>query len=149
MTKTRKKERQDEPQQSQYPMTEMGLALQAFAPRPFPTEMDLWRVVLQIPQPPETSAGGLVMPTEYIDRKEFASYVGYVIDMGPLCYTAITRSGIDLSKAKKCKVGDWVHFGKHDGEKFRTRDGTLFVVLTDTQILGRVNDPTEFECLML
>lgn len=143
MTKKAEKERQDQPR------TEMELALDTFEPRKFPTDIDLWRIVLQIPQPPETSAGGIVMPEEYIDRKEFGSYVGYVIDMGPLCYTAVTRSGIDLRNAKKVKIGDWAHFGKHDGEKFRTRDGTLFVVLADTQILGRVNDPTEFECLML
>lgn len=146
MTKKAERSRQEEPVE---PMTEMELALRVFEPKPYPTKMDLWRIALQIPQPPETSAGGIVMPDEYLDRKEFASYVGYVIDMGPMCYTAVTRSGMDLSKAIKCRIGDWVQFGKHDGEKFRRRDGTLYVVLADTQILGVVEDPTEFECLVL
>lgn len=124
-----------------------SLALDNFVPKPFPTDIDFWRVVVQIPVPPEATDGGIVIPEEYRDRKEFASYVGYVVGIGPLAFTAVTRSGMDLSKAKKCKVGDWVHFGKHAGEKFRAVDGTLYIVLTDTEILGVVKDPSAFECM--
>jgi co-chaperonin GroES (HSP10) len=148
-TNLARKTRLDERPEAAAPQTEMQRALDRFEPRPFPTKIDLWRVVVQIPQPPETSAGGLVMPTEYTDRKEFATYVGYVIGMGPLCFTAVTKGGIDLKLAHGCKVGDWVHIGKHAGEKFRTADGTLYVVVADTEILGVVEDPEGFECLVL
>lgn len=121
--------------------------LDLFVPKPYPTKMDLWRIVLQMPEPPEMSEGGIVIPDEYRDRKEFMGYVGYVIDMGPLCYQAVTRSGIDLSKANKVKIGDWAQIGKHDGEKFRTSDGTLYVVVADTQIIGPVENPELFECM--
>ena len=129
----------------------MQAALDAFEPRPFPTKIDLWRVCVQIPEPPERSAGGIVMPDEYIDRKEFAMYLGYVIDMGPLCYTATTKGGIELKNALKCRVGDWVHFGKHTGEKFRMADGTLYIVMAETEILGVVQpeDIDKFECLSM
>lgn len=121
--------------------------LDMFEPRPYPTKMDLWRIVLQMPEPPETSEGGILMPDEYREKKEFMGYVGYVLDMGPLCYQAVTRSGLDLSKANKVKVGDWAQIGKHDGEKFRTADGTLYVVVADTQIIGPVENPELFECM--
>lgn len=123
--------------------------LDYFEVKPFPTKIDLWRIVVQIPEPPAETAGGIVVPEEYRDRKEFAQYVGYVLDIGPLAYTAVTKGGVDLSKAHKCKVGDWVQFGKHAGEKFRTADGTLYVVLSETEILGVTDDPERFECLQL
>ena len=133
------------------PRSAMQRALDEFVPKRYPTTIDLWRIVLQIPSPPEFSAGGLAIPDEYRDRQEFAMYVGYVSQVGPLAYTAVTKGGIDLAKANKCKVGDWVQIGKHAGEKFRLRDGTLFIVIAESEVLGVV-DPMlidEFECLQL
>jgi len=123
--------------------------LEGFEAKEYPTEVDLWRIAVQIPEPPEMSEGGIAMPKEYRENKEFSNYIGMVRAMGPLCYQAVTRSGLDLSKAKKCKVGDWVQFGKHDGEKFRTMDDTLWVVLSDTQIIGVVKHPEVFDCMWM
>lgn len=120
-----------------------------FEPKEFPVAMDLWRLAIQIPEPPEESEGGIVIPDEYKDHQKFATYIGMVRSMGPLCYQAVTRSGIDLAAGLKCAVGDWVLFGKHDGEKFRTTDGTLWVVLTDTQVLGKAQNPERFDCMSL
>jgi co-chaperonin GroES (HSP10) len=109
----------------------------------------MWRIAVQIPMPPEQSAGGIVVPEEYRDHREFSSYVGMVRSMGPLCYQAITRSQLYLGAANKCQVGDWVQFGKHDGEKFRTQDGTLWVILSDTQIICVTKHPEAFDCMSL
>ncbi len=89
------------------------------------------------------------MPDEYLDQREFSTYVGMVRSMGPLVYQAITRSQLDLSKAHGCQVGDWVQFGKHDGEKFRTVDGTLWVVVSETQIICVTKHPELFDCMSL
>lgn len=118
-----------------------------FTPKPYPTKMDTWRIVVQIAEPPEFTEGGLVLPEEYRDRAEFASYIGYVIDMGPLCHKAVTRSGLNLDTSLKFEIGDWVQFGKHDGEKFRTVDGTLYIVMADTCVIGVVKQPELFECM--
>ncbi len=123
--------------------------LDTFEAREYPGQIDLWRIVVQIAEPPETSAGGIITPEEYRDNKEFSSYVGMVRSMGPLCYQAVTRSRLDLSQAHGCAVGDWVQFGKHDGEKFRTQDGTLWVILSDTQIICKTDDPEAFDCMSL
>ena len=121
----------------------------SFEPTDYPGEIDMWRVAVQIPMPPETTPGGIITPDEYQDEREYASYVGMVRSLGPLCYTAITRSKLDLSQAHGCKVGDWVQFGKHDGEKFRTVDGTLWVVLADTQVICVTKHPERFDCMSL
>ena len=123
--------------------------LKWFTPREYPTEVDMWRIAVQIPEAPEESEGGIALPAEYRENKEFSSYIGMVRSMGPLCYQAVTRSGLDLADARKCKVGDWVQFGKHDGEKFRSIDGTLWVVLSDTKIIGVTHCPEQFDCMWL
>ncbi len=120
-----------------------------FEPREYPGPVDLWRIAVQIPLPPELSAGGIALPDEYLDDREFTSYVGQVRSMGPLCYMAVTRSKLDLSQAHGCKVGDWVQFGAHDGERLRTIDGTLWVVLSDTQIVCVTKTPELFDCMSL
>jgi co-chaperonin GroES (HSP10) len=123
--------------------------LDTFEPKTFPTKIDLWRLVVQVPEPPEYTQGGIAIPDEYRDRKEFHSYIGYVLQIGPLAFKAVTRSGLDYRQAHGVKVGDWVHFGKHAGEKFRTRDGTLFIVLTDSEVIGVCDNPEEFECMLM
>ena len=123
--------------------------LDAFEAREYPGPVDLWRIAVQIAEPPDLSAGGIAIPDEYKEDQEFASYVGMVRSMGPLCYQAITRSKLDLSQAHGCKVGDWVQFGAHDGERLRTMDGTLWVILSDTQIVCVTVTPELFDCMSL
>jgi len=123
--------------------------LDAFEPKDYPGQVDLWRIAVQIPMPPEMSEGGIVMPAQYRDDREFTSYVGMVRSMGPLCYKAVTRSQLDLSQAHGCKVGDWVQFGSHDGERLRTMDGTLWVILSESQIVCVTEHPELFDCMSL
>ena len=120
-----------------------------FEPVDYPARVDLWRIVVQIPEPPEMSDGGIVIPKEFRDDQQYASYVGNVRAMGPLCFKAITRSKLDLADAYGCKIGDWVQFGKHAGEKFRTTDGTLWVILSDSEIIGVTDSPEQFDCMSL
>ncbi len=123
--------------------------LDSFVEKDYPGQIDLWRIAVQIPEPPETTAGGIITPDEYRDNREFSTYVGMVRSMGPLAYEAITRSKLDLTQAIGCSIGDWVQFGKHDGEKFRTQDGTLWVILSDTQVICVVDFPEAFDCMSL
>ncbi len=123
--------------------------LDTFEPKDYPGTIDLWRIAVQIPEPPSMTPGGIHVPEEYRELREFSTYVGMVRSMGPLCYQAITRSQLHLDQAHKCQIGDWVQFGKHDGEKFRTLDDTLWVILTDTQIICVLDNPELFDCMSL
>ena len=123
--------------------------VEMFVPKEYPGKVGLWRAALQIPEPVEFSAGGIAIPKEYRDDVEFATYVGMVRSMGPLCFKSETRGGVPLKEDHGFKVGDWVQFGKRTGEKFRTTDGTLWVVISETQYIAVISDPTQFDCMSL
>ena len=123
--------------------------LDTFDAKEYPGQIDLWRIAVQIAEPPDLSAGGIAIPDEYKEAQEFTSYVGNVRSMGPLCFKAITRSQLHLDQAHGCKVGDWVQFGAHDGERLRTQDGTLWVILSDSQIICVTTTPELFDCMSL
>ena len=123
--------------------------VECFEPREYPGRIGLWRAALQVPTPPQFSKGGIEIPKQFLEDQEFASYIGNVRAMGPLCFKAVTRSGLNLSEDHGFKVGDWVQVGKHQGEKFRTMDGTLWIVITDTQYISVLDDPAQFDCMSL
>ncbi len=135
--------------EAEIPEQHEATLVDTFEPKEYPGPVDMWRIAVQIAEPPDLSAGGIAIPDEYKDDQEFASYVGMVRSMGPLCYTAITRSQMDLKDAHGCQVGDWVQFGAHDGERLRTQDGTLWVILSDTQIVCVTKHPELFDCMSL
>lgn len=120
-----------------------------FVGKEWPGRMGLWRAALQVPMPPELSDGGIAIPDEYREDQEYAAYIGNVRAMGPLCFKSKTRGGVELSTDEGFKVGDWVMIGKHQGEKFRTRDNTLWIVISDTQYIAVLDDPAAFDCMSL
>ena len=123
--------------------------VECFEPREFPGRLGLWRAALQVPMPPQYSAGGIAIPKEYLEDQEYASYIGNCRAMGPLCFKSETRGKVKLSEDEGFKVGDWVMVGKHQGEKFRTQDGTLWIIISDTQYFAVLDDPGAFDCMSL
>lgn len=124
-----------------------------FVPREWPGRVGLWRMAIQVPVPPDMSSGehgvAIALPGTFTEDLEFASYVGNVRAMGPLCFKARTSGGLELAEDEGVKVGDWVMFDKHAGKKFRTRDGTLWVIISDTQYIAKLDRPEEFDCMAL
>ncbi len=123
--------------------------IEMFEPKDWPGKMGLWRAALQIPMPPEYSTGGIAIPDEYREDQEYASYIGNVRAMGPLCFKSKTRGGVELAQDDGFKVGDWVMVGKHQGERFRTMDNTLWIVISDTQYIAVLDNPAAFDCMSL
>jgi len=109
----------------------------------------LWKILVQVPQPPE-KIGSFYVPDSTRDENEFGCYVGYVAAVGQFAYTAVTKAGIDMNEMeRKPSRGDWVIFGRHAGEKIKTKDGTLWIKMADTEIDGIVQDPDVFDCIRL
>lgn len=127
--------------------------LDLFEPVEYPGRIGLWRAALQIASPPQYSSGqhgaAIEIPQEYRDDQEYATYIGNVRAMGALCFKSKTRGGVELSTDQGFKVGDWVQVGKHQGEKFRTMDGTLWIVISDTQYIAVIDNPEMFDCMSL
>lgn len=108
-----------------------------------------WRVVVRPFRPKSVTAGGIELPEEAIESEELLTYVGQIVAMGDQCFTAVTRSGIDLSTmANKPKVGDWIMYGTYGGQKLVTKTGTKYLVMNDDGIMGIVKDPASFRAYL-
>lgn len=104
-----------------------------------------WRVLIRPYDPPDESAGGIVLPDEVKDAESLLSYVGQIVAMGDQCYKAVTRSGIELANMNpKPKVGDWIMYGTYGGQTIKTKSGTKYLMMNDDGIMGIVKDPHAF-----
>lgn len=108
-----------------------------------------WRVLIRPYKPKTTSAGGIELPEEALESEELLTYVGQIVSMGDQCFTAVTRSGIDMDKiADKPKVGDWIMYGTYGGQKIVTKAGTKYLMMNDDGIMGIVKDPASFRAYL-
>lgn len=115
--------------------------------------------VIVRPKPAQTkSAGGLIM-AKTTKRAELAvRTVGQLMAVGALAWKARTPD-LDFSMdpvASTVKVGDWVVFRQHAGQKLRLRrrhddavpvedDDEYLLWMADTDILGRFTDQAQAE----
>lgn len=105
-----------------------------------------WRILIRPYRPEVKTEGGIYLPDEALDNEEILTYCGQIVAMGNKCYTAVTRAGIDMSQVDpKPKVGDWVIYGTHGGQKLRMKGGGMYIVVNDDSISCVVNDPREFQ----
>lgn len=105
-----------------------------------------WRVLVRPYRPKDITAGGIALPEEAIRNEEILTNVGQIITMGTQCFTAITRSGIDMSKVNpKPKVGDWIMYGAYGGQQFFTKGAVKYTVINDDSIMGVVLNPHVFK----
>lgn len=123
--------------------------MEIFEPKEWPGTIGLWRIALQVPEAPEFSEGGIALPEDYRDDHKFATYIGNVRAIGPLCFKATTNGGVPLSDDGGVKIGDWVMIDKHAGRKFRMSDQTLWIIISDTQYLSVIEQPELFDCMSL
>ena len=108
-----------------------------------------WRVLVRPYKPKSSSAGGIALPDEALESEQLLTYVGEIVAMGDQCFTAVTRSGIDMNKiSDKPKVGDWVMYGTYGGQNIVTKTGTKYLMMNDDGIMGIVKDPASFRAYL-
>lgn len=94
-------------------------------------------VLVQMDPCSATSAGGIALPDEIIDRMNEASVTGCIVDMGPEAFSALTD---------RPKVGDRVYIEKYAGTKARGKDGSLYRAMDDSCVVcGIADDATQVE----
>lgn len=108
-----------------------------------------WNILVQIPEPPEKSAGGILLTEVYRDHTEFALSVGVIAAVGDAAFEAETKARIKLSRLHNPNVGDWVIFDRHAGSRRRMRDGTMYVLMSDTEVKGFNLDLDQFDHTVL
>jgi co-chaperonin GroES (HSP10) len=97
-------------------------------------------ILVQPRVPARSTKGSIIIPDEVRDREALLSQVGQVLDIGPDAF----KDEDKFPSGPRCKVGDYVLFGRAGGIKVSLREGDLRL-LNDDEILAVVNDPEAFD----
>jgi hypothetical protein len=103
-------------------------------------EVALWRILLE-PYIPKRR-GVIERPPEVDQAERVISKVGRVLQVGEFAYLSKTASGLDLALARnRAKVGEyWLH-EMYAGQEVHLRSGHILRLMTETELLMRVDDP--------
>jgi co-chaperonin GroES (HSP10) len=74
------------------------------------------RILVKPIEPARESSGGIALAKQSVLSEIALTTIGQIIGMGPSAYTAITSDGVDFSKGRVPKVGDWITYRKHAGQ---------------------------------
>tara|TARA_Y100001951_G_C11274975_1_gene261288 strand:+ start:339 stop:758 length:420 start_codon:yes stop_codon:yes gene_type:complete len=80
--------------------------------------------------------GGIFIPDSTKDDMAYLTTVGEVIILGDVAYQDKEK----FPKGPWCKVGDYICYGKHSGQKIQYK-GLKFILLYDDQIIMKVENP--------
>ena len=83
----------------------------------------------------DKTKGGILIAQETLDKIRIATNCGYVLKMGPLCYTEKK-----FTSGPWCKKGDWVIFARYAGSRLPIEGGEVRL-LNDDEVLGTIKDP--------
>ena len=90
--------------------------------------------------PSVITKGGILLPDKFKDDAKYLTTIGRVLKVGELAY-----ADHDKFKGRAwCKPGDYVVYGKYQGDKFFYK-GIRMLLLFDDQILMVVPDPADLD----
>lgn len=103
-------------------------------------QVALWRILLE-PYIPK-KRGLIDRPPEVDNAERIISKVGRVLQVGCFAYESKTQAGLELWKAReKAQVGEyWLH-EMYAGQEVHLRSGHILRVMTETELLMRIDDP--------
>ena len=94
-----------------------------------------WRILVLPFTPKDKTKGGILIAQETLDKIRIATNCGYVLKMGPLCYTEEK-----FTSGPWCKKGDCVIFARYAGSRLPIEGGEVRL-LNDDEVLGTIKDP--------
>ena len=103
------------------------------------------RVLVQIRNPKQTTASGIIIDPGSKDTEKWNTQVAKVIMLGPLAFK--NRNTMESwPEGAWCQPGEFVRVAKYGGDRWEvpygTRETALFVIFNDLDIIGRVTgDP--------
>jgi len=102
-----------------------------------------YRLLILPYTPPNTSKGGILLANETVRQEELATFVGYVVSVGPDAYKDTSK----FPGGAWCKSGDYILFGKYAGAKLTMKgdDGNLPMrLLNDDEVLAVIDNPEDY-----
>lgn len=103
------------------------------------------RVLVQIRNPKQKTASGIILDTGSRDTEKWNTQVGRVVALGPLAFK--NRNTMESwPEGNWCQPGDFVRVAKYGGDRWEVPlpDGevAMFVIFNDLDIIGQVTgDP--------
>ena len=97
-----------------------------------------WRILILPYRGKDVTAGGVYKPQESVERYALATVVGYVLKMGPACYSDKEK----FSGGPWCKEGQWVIIGRYAGARFKIEGGEVRII-NDDEVIGTIADPED------
>ena len=94
-----------------------------------------WRLLVMPFAVKEETKGGIIIAQETLEKLRIATNCGYVLKMGPLCY-----SEKKFTSGPWCKKGDWIIFARYAGSRLAIEGGEVRL-LNDDEVLGTIKDP--------
>jgi len=106
------------------------------------------KIIVTPIEPPKKSAGGIEYGSETLAAERAMTTVGQVAKVGSLCFTALTKDGLDYAHEKhKFSVGSWVVYKKHagqqlfvrqkgDGSRLDSRSAPRYLIMTEDDVLA-------------
>lgn len=95
-----------------------------------------YKILIALPNPDETTEGGIIKAAETMHREEVGSIVGFVMSMGPECYADEKK----FPSGAWCKERDWIMMRSYSGTRF-TIHGKEFRLINDDSVEAVVDDP--------
>lgn len=103
-------------------------------------DVALWRILIE-PYIPK-QRGMIVRPPQVDQAERVVSKVGRIVQVGCFAYESKTTAGLELSRSReKARVGEYWLYEMYAGQEVHLRSGHILRILTDTELLMRVNDP--------
>lgn len=94
------------------------------------------RVLVQVEEIEETTAGGIVIPLTEKERHEMAQIAGVLVEAGLDAWSDYA--------APFATTGDRVLYQRHSGIQLTGKDGYLYRIVNDTDIIATLDEGVKF-----
>jgi chaperonin GroES len=95
-----------------------------------------YRLLVRVPEIPEKTRGGIVMPQEARAAEQTASCVAEVVAVGETAYLDFEK----FPRGPWCQVGDHIIMRTYSGTKFKV-DGQEYRLINDDTVEAVVSEP--------
>lgn len=95
------------------------------------------RVLIRVESIEETTPGGIVVPQTELAKHEMAQIAGILVETGPDAWSDYL--------APFAAVGDRVLYQRHSGIQLTGKDGELYRMVNDTDIIATLEDGVKFD----
>jgi len=99
-----------------------------------------YSMLIALPEAEVKTEGGILLPEDAAEKEALATILGFVLKMGPDCYSDKDR----FPNGPWCKEGDWVLFRSYSGTRFKVF-GQEFRMITDDTVQAVVDDPQGYK----